>query len=650
MHSPRYDQPPAVAVSPSYKGLRRAKAAQDDRWKLEGGRRGLLGVWLNLTAPPPASALASVAERERLRKAELSAYVAFGILLLGLALIPNGLQQQQHSTLFGVILIALAGVGAAILNRANHTVAAAIILIAVLFISVGGAMAASKNLDLMWMPALDFFAVPVFLSGLLLSRRAPFFAAGAGIAAVVLLLELKPRDPWLTQMVAQLGIYHFMVRPVMLMLIVAIASWLGARSVEQAIRRADRAEEVAAMEHQMAEQKRQLDRGIQNLLETHVRVANGDFSARAATTQDNVLWQIAVSLNNLLSRLGKYATVEQHLARTEREIDRVAIAADSARAGRSVIWPAASGTRVDRLLTVLTAGQRQHHGEHPPAPPADGFGAASPTRPQAHRQPARPPTPGGTDSWNTTVIPTITGEWREVSARHASAQDAFEPIGGAGAGRPATPSAPGAAPRPGAGEPGSVRFRPTPDPRANGAFADPFAQPFPHATPPLPRQGPSDRHDAAAGATPRPAQRPPAPSASPASHWEMEPLPPLPSVPLSTPRPTSAPRPGGQRPEAAPPPDWWSAAQRELAQEHGASGSGWRVFSESFPGQLDHSPARQAQHAAHEGAASSPQRTDHDQSGRAGAESAGGVPAAEPQPEDWPDWPGFLKSLGDRPE
>jgi hypothetical protein len=173
---------------------------------------------------------------------------------------------------------------------------------------------------------------------------------------VVALVALKPRDATLADAVHQLGAFHFMARPIALELIVAFAAWLWARSVEQAIARADRAEEIAAMEHVLAEQKRQLDRGIQDLLDTHVRVANGDFSARAHTSQDNVLWQIAVSLNNLLARLAKFAQVDQRLQQTEREIDRLALALENGRVGRGVIWPAPTGTRVDRLLGVVAAG------------------------------------------------------------------------------------------------------------------------------------------------------------------------------------------------------------------------------------------------------------------------------------------------------
>ncbi|GAC1360375.1 MAG: hypothetical protein NVS2B12_09140 [Ktedonobacteraceae bacterium] len=41
----------------------------------------------------------------------------------------------------------------------------------------------------------------------------------------------------------------------------------------------------------------QLDASIQQIVQTYMRIANGDFDARVPLNQDNVLWQVAGSLN-----------------------------------------------------------------------------------------------------------------------------------------------------------------------------------------------------------------------------------------------------------------------------------------------------------------------------------------------------------------
>jgi len=101
------------------------------------------------------------------------------------------------------------------------------------------------------------------------------------------------------------------VTPIILsQMIVSVVAYLWVTGAVRAIMRADRAEEIARLEHDLAlkaemaaQQKEQLEASIQKVVDTHTRVANGDFSARVPLTRDNILWQISGSLNNLLSRL-----------------------------------------------------------------------------------------------------------------------------------------------------------------------------------------------------------------------------------------------------------------------------------------------------------------------------------------------------------
>jgi len=81
--------------------------------------------------------------------------------------------------------------------------------------------------------------------------------------------------------------------------------------------------EIIALERSNAEQKHQLETGIQLILQTHVRTANGDFSARAPLAQDHILWQIAYSLNNLLARIQRLSYAETELHQTKLKATRV---------------------------------------------------------------------------------------------------------------------------------------------------------------------------------------------------------------------------------------------------------------------------------------------------------------------------------------
>ncbi|HEY7983067.1 MAG TPA: hypothetical protein VID73_02790, partial [Ktedonobacterales bacterium] len=204
--------------------------------------------------------------------------------------------------------------------------------------------------------------------------------------------------------------YSLIAKPVILQIIIAIVSFLWVRSTNAALRRADRAEELAQMEHHLAEQKNQMELGIREILNTHVRIANGDFGARAPLTQDNVLFQIAASLNNLLNRLSRAGQAEFLYQRTVAEIKRLRDSLLAARAGQAPLWPAPSGTPVDALIEVI-AGPQQHQGATGHLPPADPYGRSAagsypPSGPHGRAPsgpfaPRRPSGPFGvpTDPW-----------------------------------------------------------------------------------------------------------------------------------------------------------------------------------------------------------------------------------------------------------
>lgn len=95
------------------------------------------------------------------------------------------------------------------------------------------------------------------------------------------------------------------------------------RSALRAIARADRAEEIAEFQRREAERSQQLEIGIQQLLQTQIRAANGDLTARANLGQDNVLWRVGITLNLLLVRLQKASQVERENQRLREEVARL---------------------------------------------------------------------------------------------------------------------------------------------------------------------------------------------------------------------------------------------------------------------------------------------------------------------------------------
>ncbi len=324
-------------------------------------RSGFMGWWLDLTAPPRQIGLMPIQQRERIRKAELTSYVILAVFGFLLALISNSL--ASPSTAVAVVAMAVGLIIAALLNRFGRTRVAAYFVPALLALLIALSLVGAPGLLVIGLPIYDLFVIPIFVSSLIADRRAPWVFGVAAIAFIVADFLLQPHalinapnahnfDDVAFE-TSIYGIWGMINRHVALSFFAAFFGWLGARSVDAAIARADQAEEIAALEGAIAAQKRQLDIGVQHLLETHVRAANGDYSARAPLGQDNVLFQVAASLNNLLSRLQKSGQAEFQLRRTEQELHRLAGALDDVNSGRRPIWPAPSGTAVDEIIQRL---------------------------------------------------------------------------------------------------------------------------------------------------------------------------------------------------------------------------------------------------------------------------------------------------------
>ncbi len=347
-------------------------------------RKGLLGWWLRLTAPSWPVHMPPIGERERLRKAELTSLSILAVALLLAALLSANL--ARPATAASALLAGAGLVAAAALNRGGWTRTATYLVPSILMLVVAGAIVwADGGLQLATVPAYDLFVLPIFLTSLIGDRRAPWAFATLAIAFILCDVILQPHAlitaggvPGFDDMQYALNIegwWGLVNGPLALALFAAFIGWLGALSVESAITRADRAEEVAALEHQAAEHKRQLEVGVRQILATHVRVANGDFAARAPLGRDNVLWQIGSSLNNLIARMQRTAQAEQALRRTEAELHRLAGALDEAEGGKRPIWPAPSGTAADLVLVRIAHSYSQGSAPTPQTPtlsPASG--------------------------------------------------------------------------------------------------------------------------------------------------------------------------------------------------------------------------------------------------------------------------------------
>jgi hypothetical protein len=227
-------------------------------------------------------------------------------------------------------------------------------------------------------PAYDALTISVVIAASILPAISAFFVAAFDAFLIVLDFTLQPHATDVVSNIQLYGTAGILARPIALLLVVAVIGYLWVMGTHREMRRANRAEEVAAFEHAYAEQRRQLEIGVNQILATHVRIANGDYNARAPLNQGDILWQIAVSLNNMVERLkasmaqaAQASRAAYQLGRTEDEARRLALALRDLQQGRQPMWPQPTGTVIDELITmVANRPQRPSALSGPPPQPS----------------------------------------------------------------------------------------------------------------------------------------------------------------------------------------------------------------------------------------------------------------------------------------
>jgi hypothetical protein len=366
--------------------------------------------WYYLTAPPEAPENARLGEREAARRGHLASVVLFFVILLVLPAIPTAIGNPVLTVILALVITI--DIVALVLNRSGRTTLAGVLVVVGIEIGLGSSiLTVPGGLGASNLPMLDLMVQAECVAVSLLLPSSVFLVAFVNALFFVCVLNLTPVTPDLAQLLKTDG-SRIVSSPIILQVIVAIVTYLWVTSANKAIQRADRAEEIATLEQreierqqQEIEQKQQLDIGIQQILQTHVEVANGNFTARAPLGRENVLWQIAYSLNNLLARLQSYSQMigeYQHLqeenyrlhdtlqskSSAQQELQRTREAAaylveliERSKGGRIHALPLRTGTIIDSVAAHLNG--------YAPAVPFSQQGQVIPQRPREQTIPKR---------------------------------------------------------------------------------------------------------------------------------------------------------------------------------------------------------------------------------------------------------------------
>ncbi len=316
--------------------------------------RDLADTWFRLTAPPVPPLGAGFAAREHARRGHLASTLLLLVLLLWFASFPEALASQSAANLpiFGIGLLVIGG--ALLLNRLGAVEVVALLLIGVIDVGyVAILVSAHATLDLLVVPVFDLLIYAVLIAVSLLPPAIVFLVAMGNVVLILGAVSLRPHTTEFDALLQSGHIDGLLVQPITLQLAVALVTYLWVRSAVQAIRRADRAEEMALLEARQRERVREINEGVRQLLDVHVRLANGDFHAQVPVLRSAPLWQVGRSLNTLIARMARLGQADFMLRREHEEAQRLVAAIDAWGRGQPPLWPAPTGLPLDGVIEAL---------------------------------------------------------------------------------------------------------------------------------------------------------------------------------------------------------------------------------------------------------------------------------------------------------
>jgi hypothetical protein len=312
--------------------------------------------WLRIASSGWDKPQVTVAQREAVRRSQLTAWILLGLLVADVLLTPAGL--GDFPTLMAIALVGVGILVAVALNRLGYTTAAGVLLIVLIIgADIGAISGGAGGLQVVDLPAYDLLVIAIIIAASILPPLSAFLVAAINVGAIILHFAFEPHAADLMQQVNSLGTLSLLARPVALQVIIAAVAFLWVHGTQEQIRRADRAEEIAQLESVVADQKRALDQGVQELTRAFVQAANGDYNVRVNIPRQNPLWSLGAQMNTFVQRLQQAGQASFELDRTRQEAFRLAAALDDWRAGRMPLWPAPSCTLLDAIIQRLSGNR-----------------------------------------------------------------------------------------------------------------------------------------------------------------------------------------------------------------------------------------------------------------------------------------------------
>jgi hypothetical protein len=340
-----------------------------------GRKRGLLRWWINMTAPAELPRSAPLRQREAVRRGRLASVLLFFLILALLAVLVIGTFGSNHLIIPAALIMFMLVLVAIECNRRGY------MNIAGLFLSLGYD-AAIFSVILTYPGGLtpsilglyDMLLISEIFFVTLLPLNWVFLSLILNITFIVTDLLLQPGSATFQAMMMGDRI-AVISRPIMLHVIITAVLYFWIRNNQREMMRADRAEDLAALQQERVREKEQLQTGIETIQQALVHVANGDFSAQVPLAQENILWQVAISINTLLARIQSARKNEEQINKFIEQLTQVLQNYLMTRRLPAMLplppRPGPTTKLVNTLQLLLLARSANHFVSRRPSPPLD---------------------------------------------------------------------------------------------------------------------------------------------------------------------------------------------------------------------------------------------------------------------------------------
>ncbi|MDQ2903040.1 MAG: hypothetical protein M3Y81_05745 [Chloroflexota bacterium] len=288
----------------------------------EFGKLRWFDWWYRLSVPAKPDESASFRQRDIYRRALLASVILCLMLALVLCALFISLFARNGPNILVASCVMVILLGALLLNRAGLLIIEGIVVVGLWTVGEFLTFVAQPSLDISNVMQYDLLTVGILLAVVYFPSWSAF-AVGVFNCLLIWLsiVYLKP-TPALAQLIQHDGLSRLLTRPISLTVVIMLVTYLWSRSGHQALQRADRAETIAKLRHDLADrdmammlQKTRVDHSIQSISDVLSAYSNGNATVRVPMTANNVLWNISGPINNLLGRAQRTRQAEAELER-----------------------------------------------------------------------------------------------------------------------------------------------------------------------------------------------------------------------------------------------------------------------------------------------------------------------------------------------